>query len=1186
MTGNGSQSERPSAIQRGARAAISTLLALSIVLLSPGLKPYQAFAAEIEGGVPEGVPAVSAGPSATVPQIPSVNVDVPAVGVPEAALPALTGADKTLTGSSFVSEGQAPAALPAAVANGVPAAAAAAASTKLSPLAAIRAAVGKLAKGTSESGKQAELNKLYGEKAAASPEGGAPVDGSNGTGLTPSGLTQLSVSDLETIASDKSKTFEERLAAVKQLQKQDDAPAMAALERLGAYDKDASAQDYEVKRQALRALADLGKVVSLPAVSEKHAQEILQNLKTRPIDFAAFDYDDTIEPRSKPITKETSAALADLGRAGVPAMILTDRSPESRGAGDTGIFESVKDIDAKDARFITLGSNRGAQTWTFDKAAKPVLLSQEDAWNDNELAVLDFVKGALASRGYADGRDLQTAYDFAIYLKPELSEQEAVDAYNQLRGMVQRQGWSVILREPHDGSARFLTVTKYDKSLGVSVLRKDSGRIDKRRLIERAVPGALRGLADKLAALIPSRTLSGQGLVVGDHMFGTNAADADMVKAAPGGIGISVGGTADPRLDNVFVWPTEGHQASVELAKAAAQGAQAGEPAPKPDDPVNNKTLVALILQRLPSMAAYMLVTIAFVGIAVPIVGWTGYGILMSLSPMAGIAAAKIMAGAIKNMDARGAMSLNTVLRVGSLMALPAFHFFGILNVGTLVLGALAEGFLLSSIMTTEGSFLKVLFPAKQLGNINGALFMMFPGVQVVLGLFLHFGKVADVISPFTIFAGAAMVNLVMVLPLILWGIPRIKLSANGVSAMKTAPRRTLLENARKSWKTLALFAAGVGTFAGLTFGMPYLAAFGAQMHWAWPGAIASFIKAHQGLTAPVPILGALVYWIVKSDAFKALRSGATAQASPAEKALRQERAAAQARGASAEELGKLDAQLKTYDGRQLRSILLMAGSTLLYYPLYLVAAPHVAEMLVGAANKGQMIGQFLGSLFFGGLISTAARTKLPEVGLTIAGKRRAIGVHRIVQAAIAGLAGLWAMSLFPGLLAFPAGALAAVALIAASGRITDRGWVQLLGVGASMIWLPFVVWTWPALLPFLSVKTAMYLALLSVGLFNGPSFVSLISYMMRNTLPAESSNVQGIQGSLFNAAISGGYALLTIVSGFINPAYPAVLGLLGVVSAALGILFWRAPKGLPGLSTRLIEPRRKAPPTTTGGQK
>ena len=39
-------------------------------------------------------------------------------------------------------------------------------------------------------------------------------------------------------------------------------------------------------------------------------------------------------------------------------------------------------------------------------------------------------------------------------------------------------------------------------------------------------------------------------------------------------------------------------------------------------------------------MAAYMLVTLAFVGVAVPVVGWTGYGILMSLSPMAGIAAA------------------------------------------------------------------------------------------------------------------------------------------------------------------------------------------------------------------------------------------------------------------------------------------------------------------------------------------------------------------------------------------------------------------------------------------------------------------------------------------------------------------------------------------------------------------
>ena len=151
--------------------------------------------------------------------------------------------------------------------------------------------------------------------------------------------------------------------------------------------------------------------------------------------------------------------------------------------------------------------------------------------------------------------------------------------------------------------------------------------------------------------------------------------------------------------------------------------------------------------------------------------------------------------------------------------------------------------------------------------------------------------------------------------------------------------------------------------------------------------------------------------------------------------------------------------------------------------------------------------------------------------------------------------------------------------MIKLASRVTDRGWLKFVGAGFAVVWLPFVVWTWPALLPFLTVKTAMYLAMLAAGIVNGPSINALYTYLYRNTKASESSRVGGVSGSFFNAAVSTGYALLAIASGFLHPAYPAVLAALGVISLIIGGVFWHAPALLPGLSETLLEPRKPASP-------
>ncbi|MBI3299639.1 MAG: hypothetical protein HYZ75_15850 [Elusimicrobia bacterium] len=85
-----------------------------------------------------------------------------------------------------------------------------------------------------------------------------------------------------------------------------------------------------------------------------------------------------------------------------------------------------------------------------------------------------------------------------------------------------------------------------------------------------------RGLPAKAAARVlawlkrlPETPVPGaKVLVVGDQFFGQRTTDADMSRGAPGALSIAVGLKGDPRLDKLFVWPTEGHAASMEVLGA------------------------------------------------------------------------------------------------------------------------------------------------------------------------------------------------------------------------------------------------------------------------------------------------------------------------------------------------------------------------------------------------------------------------------------------------------------------------------------------------------------------------------------------------------------------------------------------------------------------------------------------
>jgi len=1265
-----------------ARRALALVVALLLVAFAPGLASYEAAAQVMTGvgasasagAGAAGASALSAGPSA-LPVLPPSAVFAPALSpslsaaaaasasavspaaavsaaapvtlaapsaalpllpasaVPSAALsaPALVAAPFTATGAPVAASA---AAVPVGVAAAVPAAAA--------PAAALPALTGSVAalNQTPASAQPGLLDQLFegarrafgvddslpavaALSAAAKDPAPTPAPGLapasaptpvrlSGAGLQPGESflsTAFAPEALERRAVDSTLPLDQRRSALGLLAVVHNpgmqgltAEGVAALERVASANPDGGAADYEVHRAALRALADAGVVKSLRPISRAHADAILAKLAVSKPKAAVFDYDDTLAPFREPVSPEIAAGLAASNDAGVRTAILTDRPDVKKSERDASIIDSLTPMTPEQKAKLLVGADSGARLVSFDAAGAPVLARDANLrFTDAERAAIEAASAATAEKfgryEYNGKEENLGDFKWVRFLPLGMSAETVQDAARFMQAELDRARVNITVAgrnaaDPKNPS--YLTISLLDKTVGIKALRETFAK-----------DGVETAAAESM-------------LLVGDSFFGTRTVDSDMAKAAPGALTIAVGGVADPRVENAFVWPTKGQQASAEILnalgkpvpptglaklRAAAASALAGvgrligwdapvAKAPAADDPIDMKTLAGLVVQSVPSMAAYMLVTLAFVAVATSTagVGWAGYGILMSLSPMAGIAAAIIMGQAVKNMSARNAMALNTLLRVVSLMALPTFHLLGIMNFGTLLVGAMAEGFLLSSIMTTQGSFVRVLFPSKQLGNINNTLFMMFPFVQMILGALFSIGRFADVMSPFAIFAGAAAINLLLI-PVIWKTIPNIKLAQGAAPAAPSAPAkpwaRRAKEFAAENWKPALGLAAAIGVFSTLTFLLPSVAALGTSLGWGWLTGLAAAVHAHPALTAPLPIVAALVYWISRTDAFRALINGSTREHSDAEKAVEARLAAATAAGdAVAEAAAQKEAGV--YRRRQLWTVGLLGLSTMMYYPLYLVAAPNIAGLLAGP-HKIELASQFLGSLFLGGMISVSARTKLPEMKIPLIGGKSfgpvavpaSIGIHRLIQAAVVATAGLWMFSkVFPGSWLVAAGVMAAVAgLIKLTARVTDRGWLKFVGAGFAAVWLPFVVWTWPALLPFLTVKTAMYLAMLAAGVVNGPSINALYTYLYRNTKASENSRVGGVSGSFFNASISTGYALLAIASGFLNPAYPAVLAALGVINVLIGGVFWRATSSLPGLAPTLLEPRAKPAP-------
>ena len=1086
------------------RRVLAFVLTAVLVALAPGLDAYSAFAAGFQKG-PSGPSSI---PTLTLPSAPTIpNAGVPNAGVPSLAIPQLPGSALNLPVAAAPLPGAAgpsaphAAALPQAAANPlIPGAAApnAGAAKPNTTEGILRAGAGEIAAAQgarSEAGVSQTLESMFtGGKAAAASFG--EVAGGVSGGQAP--LAPLPLDELKTIARDSKKPEADRQAAVKAIADRSSDASKLALEEIGT-ERGGGPADYEIKRLALRRLADQGKVVSLPPVSDEHAAALLDKLSKEKPEVAAFDYDGTLEKSGAPASAQTGAALKTLADSGVQTMILTDRSVFGRRQGDVGILDSLSTLTPAQKAAISVGANRGARILAFDAEGNPQTVAQSDPWtSEQRIAVEGSAREVASAYGVAQGdkdATLTTDYDFAVFFPKSVDDAAAAQAGRRLETRLAELGIpaSVVPRRmnEHEGGQAYLTVSKYDKSLGSSRLRALRETLDRFRDAER-LPKSLRSLARKLLAKLPSKPVpAASALLVGDHFFGPRGIDAGMIKGAPGALAISVGGTADPRLDNAFVWNKQGREGSLELMRAAS-----GPAAPQMEG-MNWKAFGGLFGSRTASIVAFLGTTLAYAKVAIGAVGPTHFGTLAALGGLVSIAAGPLTGKIADKFSARTGMAINTILRAVFLLDLPLFSAFGILNFWTLLLGSIANGWLLSSIMTTEGAYLRRLFGFKNLRTANSLLQLNYFFLQIIFGLVLGIGGWVDGHNPMIPFYIASAVNAVVVLPIIWKTMPTAAPAqnaaaapANGAATAKPSMLSSMGSFIKTYWKEALLLGA----------------------------AIASFPILH----SPLPITGALVWWIARTPGFKAIKA----------------------------------------DKPIISAVAMVSLGAFLFYGLQSYLLPTIATTLVGKAASSLMLGKMLGAVFLGQMLSSSSMAKLPVIRLPFVGR---FGLQRLVQAAVIGVTGLWVYTgLFPGsILAAAAFMGVASALIFAAHYLTDKGWIGMIGAGMGFLALPALFWgNIPVLLGSLAV----------FGYFYGPAAVALSAYVQRRADPSKIGQIMGIQGSLFNAAISLGIGSVSLIAGLMSPMFPATLAIVAGVAAVIGAVYFLGSKKLPGLPAKSLQ--------------
>lgn len=1144
------------------RRSIAAALAFLLAATAPGPAAYQAVAATFEGEKPIELPVIDAAltPASAFTPIPVANV-VEGIKVdpliPQTVLPELPAS---------------------AIERAAAAVQTAQGGLAVATVQALRITGQTLAAAKTDGQARAAIETLFTGAKTSVVSGDGVVLGFESAGAP--ALSRFSVAELKDVASGGHFSPSTRASAVKAIADRSSDPARLALREIGAFDENATGADYEVKRLALRALKAQthDDSITMPAMGAAHQREKLAVIAhSKPV-AVAYDWHETWETDNA--SKETAEAIAGHSKAGVETMILTGGPARDTARGGDSIFNQLAPISPEQKANLSVGSDLGAEIWAFDRAGQRQLVQRLPGWTADEKSAL--AQAGLAVRmahgigRYHDLKTIQSEYEHVIYLPDSISDEALTNAATAIKTFLKEKGWrdarAAARRRSGDEPTR-LIIAKYDKSIGTSFLINRREAFERLRDANRLLPRILAKLAVPILKRLPSRPLdSTKVLVVGDSFDGTRDVDGPMLKGAPGATALAVGGRANPDYDNVFVMRERGHAATLAVARAINTPVvkTADELAQEKKEQVDVKATVGWTASSVVTIAAYVLVALAHPLIAQHALGGAGLALVMALGPIFTILTGPLNGRLTDKLTMRHGMLLNAYLRALFLLAMPLFlfGFFGGINIWTLAVGAMANGWILSGIQAGENAYMKGIGGEKNVGTLLSFARSRYLVIQVVLNLLVGVGGWVDQwnrVFPAAAFLIAAAAHVVLVAPIVRLTIPNRHLnyretgdpeSAEGflaagrrwaktglrafiraaVAAVRdliaqvrtgglaksaglavTLPARELASAIRKIKREHVLMALALAAFAA-AHAVPAAAL--AAVVPAVPALLIAVKFLHVVLSSPMPLAASIFYWIMRRPDTAAVLS---------KPALRM-------------------------------SVLLIMLAVAMLYPIQYVGLPMIAVGIAGQAGKGLLLSSLLGAMFFGQLIASGSHTKLPELRLPFIGR---FGAEQIIQKLVLVLAAIWVGTrLMPhNLLAEAAAVAVGYVLTRFVARVSDRNAVKFFGVGLAAGLAVMALGY-----HFLALQVPLqFLGLLTIGLFYGLGFLALNKYQQTSAGDAPLGAVSGVNGAGLNSGISLSYSAMSLLT--LLMVFPHLFVPMGVFFAIGAAVFFLAPGRMPGLN-------------------
>lgn len=566
-----------------------------------------------------------------------------------------------------------------------------------------------------------------------------------------------------------------------------------------------------------------------------------------------------------------------------------------------------------------------------------------------------------------------------------------------------------------------------------------------------------------------------------------------------------------------------GLQPGDKFLTAPASEAKPQVPAPAPSAPdaaVSAKALKWMYIQDAISMTVFIMTSIAYPMIVIPAVGTVTFGVLMALGPLAAIALGPLSGIIATRFAPREGLAILSAIRAVLTVALPIMALTGMISFWPLLLASIANGWQFSLLMTSRSAYTRrfALTDPKQTRSWLHIGNLTTIGFSIYFVLQVLLGSIGQIGG--LIDAMNPMtpfwISAAVNVGLVFLNYWKIPKIANIVSNAAGAAKAAAEPFAKKAAAFVKKFWKEIALFSGTI----------AVYAWGLPFVLPVI---GTGIGSPLWMAAALLYWISRTDIFK-----------------------------------KVMATPKIRN-----ALLLSALAAGLIYPFQNLAMPLIAASL-GA--KALIFGQLLGAFFFGQLLSNASMARLPEVKIPFTSKK--VGAERLMQAGVLALAAIWAgVRLFPGSLLAAAAAVAIGAgIIAVTSRLTHRGWIKYYGIG--LMAAVGVALSW-------GFFPGIFASVMLLGLFVGPFVSAITSYISGNSDPKMVSQTFGVSSSLFNALTSFGYGLMAAsTKAYGDPAFPSALTPIIAVYVAAAILFFFAPRWLPGLpekSLRSPEPKKPA---------